>query len=1091
MADSVVLNKANPLSAAEDYDFLRREGIKHIEKLSGNIWTDYNTHDPGITLLEALCYAITDLTYRTKFDMKDLLAPLTRNSDSWKNIFYTAREILPCNPVTLNDYRKLLIDIVGIRNAWITISKDCEVPMYITYPSSKDFDVIKKEQSSLNPCNDENKIQLNLVFEPDKDELTTDKIIELNGLYKIIIEFEEDVIEKHHKDEVRQKALHKLHSHRSICEDYVSVTAAEYKDFNLQTEVVLKEDADAEMVLAQICFCIQKYFTPNNRFYSLEELLEKGIYAEDIFEGPFLKHGFILDEELEKTDFFRDMRLSDIINDVSDVDGIIALNIFKILDNNEDINDTNDQCSNEKYFDEWIDGMKKDKLIGKLNVDDLAAQLNLEDVKASGNIVSYIAPVKLFKSGERVTINVDRFIKLLKDLQTFDRNKKLQGHSTDFQVPIGENMNLEDFYPVQYMLPQTYKVGEQGLPMSEGNTRLVQALQLKGYLAIFEQLFLNFLSQLNNINNIFSFNESNVSDFSAKIIDHDNTDPTKLKEKISGYLHLYVDSELYIKKIQNITEPHPLFEKRRNKILDHLLARFSEQFQQYDSLMKYLYPKDYLSRVIKNKTDLLADYIAISKNRGTAYNYKLEEECWDLPGKDDEEKISCNVSGLERRISRLIGFKDFKRKIIAPENFMFEYTDTLKTKGRIILYDDYENKIILIRSDEIKTKCEDEVMHCFIENGCCSKNFLKLPAPKDHSRRKSHQRGQFSFILRDNDRKTLGRSIDYETEEERDKALEKAEKALYAICHEEGMHMIEHILLRPRADNEEEDSSGEITGTIKYELLNICLDKCDLNVGKNSTTQVSFKFDITILATEDCIDNKRWKVELKRIPDNVVIFEATFKEYGLASAFISTIREYGSEFENFSVFKNEDDPTKYFLRVYDENQNILFESKTCYTSISTNPYFKKKNIKEDQKTVNQCITYSVTDIWTEIINLKEFLAFELDLYCCEDPCDNDEDPYSFRVSFVLPCWSKRLRDKSFRNFVEKTIQSETPAHIHAKIYWLGVEQMRQFEDTYTEWVIEIACNDVPEISIANDFIKIVKQLKNCDQLCEEETTNVG
>ena len=27
-------------------------------------WTDHNTHDPGITVLEALCYVLTDLQYR-------------------------------------------------------------------------------------------------------------------------------------------------------------------------------------------------------------------------------------------------------------------------------------------------------------------------------------------------------------------------------------------------------------------------------------------------------------------------------------------------------------------------------------------------------------------------------------------------------------------------------------------------------------------------------------------------------------------------------------------------------------------------------------------------------------------------------------------------------------------------------------------------------------------------------------------------------------------------------------------------------------------------------------------------------------------
>ena len=44
-----------------DYKFLRQKGQEYIEKLAGNIWTDYNEHDPGITILEMLSYAITDL----------------------------------------------------------------------------------------------------------------------------------------------------------------------------------------------------------------------------------------------------------------------------------------------------------------------------------------------------------------------------------------------------------------------------------------------------------------------------------------------------------------------------------------------------------------------------------------------------------------------------------------------------------------------------------------------------------------------------------------------------------------------------------------------------------------------------------------------------------------------------------------------------------------------------------------------------------------------------------------------------------------------------------------------------------------------
>ncbi|HEY5969971.1 MAG TPA: hypothetical protein VIU35_18445 [Chitinophagaceae bacterium] len=1122
MAEPIIISKANVLKPAEDYDLLRKEGIKHIEKLSGDIWTDYNTHDPGITLLEALCYAITDLSYRTGFEMKDLLAPEHLDENSWKNIFYTARQILPSNPVTINDYRKLLIDITGVRNAWITISEGCEVPIYISYPV---FDTVKNSynENNPNPCNDENKIQVKLAFKPDNDDptVTKDKIIELNGLYKIIIEYEEDIIEKKQKGDIRKDVLKKLHCNRSLCEDFVSITAAEYRDFLLKTDVIIKDDADPEKALAEMCFRIQNYFTPSQKFYTLEELLEKGKHAEDIFEGPFLKHGFIPDEELEKTDLFRDMRLSDIINSVADIEGIIALSKFKVNDNlfpdnpanpdDQEPFDKDDPCRSERYFDEWIAGMKKEKLVGRLNIADIIEHANDKDKNTVPGVVEP-APIRVFKSGNRLTINTDRFNKLLKDLKTLDRNNKLKEQSKDFPVPIGQNLELQDYFPVQYSLPKTYKVGEEGLPVYDDNKRLAQALQLKGYLAVFEQLFMNFLAQLNNVNQLFSFNEITHTSFAGKIIDHDPDDNDKLKEQIAGYLHLYVDSERYIKEIEVLTEfnslpgkedespkeSFPVFESRRNNILEHLLARFSEELNEYSSLMRFLYPKDHLKRIIKNKTDLLSDYISISKNRGRAYNYKLEEECLDTIGENkDEEIISCNVSGVERRVSRLLGFKDFKRKYITPENLFFDTTSD--GRGKIRLYDGYDKKTWLLESEDIRLDCEDDFMHCFIESGCCSNNFVKIPEQKEeHARRKKHYSGGYSFILRDGNeirKKTIATSPLYSTEDLRDEAMGKAIKALKRICHEEGMHMIEHILLRPKGDDQQDNFELERRqppgpnpdSFTLYELLDVCLDKCDLNIGNNNPNiPTRYKFEVRFLKIHECTDKKRWQVELKRIaaPENILITKETFHEYKQASEFISMIREYGSEFANFKIWKNDETPVKYFFRLFNEKGTAIFESDTCYTTMGNNPFFKKKDIKEAEKR-NSCTDAGEADVWKEIKWLKEYLAYEHDLYCCEDACDHNEDPYSFRVSFVLPCWPKRFRDKSFRHFVEKTIQSETAAHIHAKVYWLGIEQMRVFENTWYEWLVEMACHDVPDISIMNDFIKVVKGLKNCDQPCKE------
>ena len=56
------------------FEELRRLGIEYIAKFSGDVWTDHNLHDPGITILEVLCYALSDLGYRTQLDIEELLA---------------------------------------------------------------------------------------------------------------------------------------------------------------------------------------------------------------------------------------------------------------------------------------------------------------------------------------------------------------------------------------------------------------------------------------------------------------------------------------------------------------------------------------------------------------------------------------------------------------------------------------------------------------------------------------------------------------------------------------------------------------------------------------------------------------------------------------------------------------------------------------------------------------------------------------------------------------------------------------------------------------------------------------------------------
>jgi len=119
------ISKQNPAFPEYlNFDTLRSIGIAHLQQMSGKLWTDYNLHDPGVTILEVLCYAVTELGYRNNLDLKDLLAKAPTFEKQEEDNFFTPDQILTCNPVTELDLRKCLLNIKGVRNAWLQRFED-------------------------------------------------------------------------------------------------------------------------------------------------------------------------------------------------------------------------------------------------------------------------------------------------------------------------------------------------------------------------------------------------------------------------------------------------------------------------------------------------------------------------------------------------------------------------------------------------------------------------------------------------------------------------------------------------------------------------------------------------------------------------------------------------------------------------------------------------------------------------------------------------------------------------------------------------------------------------------------------------------
>ncbi|MCH2226046.1 MAG: hypothetical protein MK066_14855, partial [Crocinitomicaceae bacterium] len=233
-----------------DFESLMREARKHITHLAGNLWTDHNASDPGITQLEVLAFCIADLSYRTSFDVKDILTGY-KGEKALDIDLPLADAVLPNNPVSIKDLRKVLIDMphpenpkkLLIRNAFPIIAENTEIPFYAVSRKGQDtflsFDTsfeyksglaqtvslaeVEKEEASLelgledksvskkNPVNQQAAAIDNLSNErvpkqniyqsindyPVFQDTTIKKKFEnideiiLNGLYSLQIEFEE------------------------------------------------------------------------------------------------------------------------------------------------------------------------------------------------------------------------------------------------------------------------------------------------------------------------------------------------------------------------------------------------------------------------------------------------------------------------------------------------------------------------------------------------------------------------------------------------------------------------------------------------------------------------------------------------------------------------------------------------------------------------------------------------------------------------------------------------------------------------------------------------------------------------------------
>lgn len=723
----LTIAKAPPTDPALDQQELYNRGLEEVRTLARRLWTDHNVHDPGITILELACYALTDLSFRASLPMEDLLASAGDNAEEMKKQFFTARQILPGRPLTVADYRKLLIDLPGVKNAWIQPS---DRKLYADTPAVK--------------------------LRTTKPGGPGIREVAVRGLYRVLVELMEGVTGAA-AQEVLDAVARRLQANRNLCEDFVGVTTVEQEHFIVCAELELRPDADLDRVHADVLFLIGQYLAPGVANYNLADMRARrkadgSRYTVDqIFAGPPLDCGFIDDEELARADLRSEIRLSDIISVVMDVEGVLAVRDIHI----------NLAGTTTPPTDRW----RVPVTPGKQPILD----------RDHCRLVLYKRNIPMIARPDQVR---DR----LQALAAEATGKVETIRREDLDIPLGRHRALQRYHSFQNHFPALYGLGDQGLPSGATEARKALAYQLKGYLLFFDQLLANGCAQLAHLKDLFSTDPGRERTYFYQAVD-----------SFPDWRKIYADPDGAKTIMENLDDPEDGFD-RRNRFLDHLLARFAEQFHEYVAIMSSALGASARS-LAPIKCDFLNSYPAISAERGLGHDHTLATagDLWN----------TNNVSGLKRRLCRLLGIPGASRRDLGevtldarvqvqdtpPDGFRFR---VLAAAGPAILL---AGENAHATEDEARTQLR-RTLH-----------FAQLPL----GYRRLGTASPFSFAIVDDAGVVLSRPPEpFATATGRDQAIDALIAQLRERYNEEGMFLIENLLLRE--------------GDFEEPLLPICVD---------------------------------------------------------------------------------------------------------------------------------------------------------------------------------------------------------------------------------------------------------------------------
>lgn len=580
------------------YEKLYVQGIEALQRLSGKVWTDFNEHDPGVTILENIAYTLTELAEKTKLPINDLLIEKEGQVlQSGDNGMFIPSEIFTTNPVTINDLRKLIIDQVeDVKNVWIT-------------------------------C-------VNMDGTPSGNKL--------KGLYNITVElyFYDD---RQAHAEILQQVQNVFHAHRNLCEDIYDISICKPYTLGLKFNISLEDNVDGEDMLAQILYKLTNFLTPEVQFSSLEQLLSEGMSTDEIFDGPHLENGFIQDVSLN--DPISSVTMSELVRLISQLDGIKSINQFDL-----EYLDDPDQSNQLSMTDLQL---PQDKLIvipdGHVPV--LAFPTVAKKLVYRNNSTVFYPNLKIVKT---------KFASLQAgDYKNFQLASNARN---EIEIPQGNYSHIPDYYLMRNQFPAIYGVGEFRLPSGLPESRYAQVKQLQAYLLSMDQVLANFLSQLNHLYTLYDVRTTDFQSYYTQelpemkeIIGLLRYDPNDDDQQVmSAWKDTLTETNALfdhpkIKRLDHLADN--LIARFSEKFPSYTLQKINAVT--HESTISY---KQFEEKLLLWKRKFVRYYDKLSYNRFRSYDYSLPTEY--LNYEVGKEEGQSNMPGMIAKICILLGIQN-------------------------------------------------------------------------------------------------------------------------------------------------------------------------------------------------------------------------------------------------------------------------------------------------------------------------------------------------------------------------------------------------------------------------------------------------